>query len=378
MANNCSFCGERPPPGSGLVTGPGVAICGKCASISVDVLTEAAPRRDGFVITDCRVASPHPRRPMITHMPAASVVVKSGIVSWVGSTSEMPARYRDLESIDAGGRLLTPGFVDSGTWLLGSSHRSRPDPESLVESGRRALSQMLTGGVTMLDLRVGGSSDPVLETTLLAAARTVGDSALTQVVVTWVVGRDMAQNAAMPQMAMAAARLASMALLTCGSDDLERSVKEVAPLPPRLLAQAGETPIEADLASIEFVGRLGQAHDSVVVVRSDNLLKREMVGLRGGERRVGLATGFDPHGVELGRMPLLMMMAVELAGWSTDLTLWAATRGSSLALADDSRGLVRKGATADLLLHDGETVTEVIRKPLVDPWSVIVGGQILS
>lgn len=361
----------------GLVTGPGVSICGSCAAIAVDVLTESKPRPDAFLLSDCRVASPHPRSPEMTITSDSSVVIKDGIVSWVGLSSELPSRYRAVEEIEAGGRLVTPGFVDAGAWVLGSTHHGRPDPEELVEQGRRSVSEMLSRGVTMLDLRVGGSADPLLETLLLAAARTVGDLSLGQVVVTWVVGPSISDEVVATQLAPAVSRLASFAMLTDTGGDLERRAKAVSPLPARLLLSAPEA-VEADVLSVEFAYGVGSAPHSVVVLRPDSLLAGRSPALSLPGVRLALASGFDPHGVELTGMPMVMLMAAELAGLTPEGALWSATRGSALALGDETRGLVRKGAAADLLVHDAEAPVDILRRPSTAPWSVIVSGQILA
>ena len=64
----------------------------------------------------------------------AAVLVEDGRVAWIGSAASAAARssssaaegdaYRDAEVVDAGGRAVIPGFVDSHTHLVFGGDRA--------------------------------------------------------------------------------------------------------------------------------------------------------------------------------------------------------------------------------------------------------------
>lgn len=374
MAQRCSFCGERPPPGQGVVTGPGVVICRTCAAIAVDVLSVPDEQPSTFVLSNCSVLAPRPRIPVIDVIREAAVLVRNGAISWVGEAGDLPDRHGHEERVDCEGRLVIPGFVDSGTWLLGSAHRGRPDPAEIVTSARAGLSSMLAAGVTTVDVRVGGTPDPVLDTILLAAARTVGEVGLSQVVVTWVVHPHLSLEEIRSVMGPTASRLASLAMVVDnGVDPLPPRLAAVAPLTPRLLATS--RPETEDVLSVEYAGPPLALAGAVVTIRPDSLTDRGSARmLVAGDSLPALASAYDPHGVSMVGLGWMMLLAMELGGLTADEALWAATRGSALSLGDDSRGLVRAGASADLLIVDGEGAWDLIRRPGARPWNVMVSG----
>jgi imidazolonepropionase len=66
------------------------------------------------------------RRPIAVEViPDGAVAVRDGSIVAVGPTADIDARYRAASTIDAAGRLLTPGLVDPHTHLVhaGSRHR---------------------------------------------------------------------------------------------------------------------------------------------------------------------------------------------------------------------------------------------------------------
>lgn len=50
-------------------------------------------------------------------VPRAAVAWEGERIAWVGPEAELPARWREVERIDAGGRLVIPGLVDCHTHL---------------------------------------------------------------------------------------------------------------------------------------------------------------------------------------------------------------------------------------------------------------------
>lgn len=74
----------------------------------------------------------------------AAVVAEDGIISYVGPVSEMPEVSGDVTEIDAAGRALLPGFVDSHTHLIFGGFR--PDEFEWRLKGDSYMSIMERGG----------------------------------------------------------------------------------------------------------------------------------------------------------------------------------------------------------------------------------------
>lgn len=372
MSKRCSFCGERPPPGAGLVTGPEVTICHTCAAIAAEVLSDPIPPPDRILLTECRLAVPSPRLPRLEVIDDGAVAIRGGVVSWVGPLADLPDHYRRWDAGPCDGRLVLPGLVDAGAWVLGSVHRRPPDPDRLVGAARTALAGIVRTGVTTIDVRAGGSPDPLIETILLAGARAAGETATCGVVVSWVVSPRL-EDDDLTVLGPTAARLAGLALVVNrGGGDPRPRAEAVRPMRPRLLFDHPEPP-EGDWLSVEFGSKIFPIPDQVVVLRPDCLIAGGPVDLGDG-CLPALASGYDPDGVEAPGLGLAMLLAVELGNLSIEQAVWAATRGSALALGEEIRGLLRPGVPADLLILDGDRVEDLVRRPHADPWRVMVGG----
>lgn len=311
-----------------------------------------------------------------------AVAVRRGKVVWIGPEPELPRPYRMLPEIRCEGRLMMPGMVDAGAALLGPIRSSgRPDPVELTEIGARLTGRMLARGITLLDLRVGGGVDPTVETLHLAVARSVGDRLPLDINVTWRCSPEMPVEEVRTVMGPTAARLASCAELRCRGDssDLVARIEACRPLRIRLVCEEMRgracDHLLDQMLSVERVepGRLGGLGPVPLASwrRPDEANRLWEAGLR-----PGFATGSDPaNRLMLGMGPLLMI-TVDLFGLEADRAVWSATRGGALACADKERGRLRLGGPADLMVVDGETVEDLLRRPDGNPaWRVVVGGR---
>ncbi len=370
MSRHCSFCGERPAPGSGLVTGPEVAICRDCASIATEVLSASPTISDQSVLVDARLLIPHPRAVGFEVIDRGAVVIRHGDITWIGDETDLPERYRGWETWDCEGRVVLPGLVDAGTWLLAARTGMPADPDRLIAETRRALGAIAETGITTVDVRCGGSDQPVTETVLLASARAAGESVPIGVVVSWMVAASLTMPALQSVIATAS-RLATLALILNPYEDDPRPAM-LQPVRSRLVLE-GVPPPPGEWVSVEYGTKVIESVDQVLVIRPDGLIAGGPIDLGRG-CLPALASGYDPSGVELPGLGLSMLLAVELGSLGVGQVLWAATRGSALALGDDLRGLLRAGAVADISIWDTDDPQDIVRRPMAKPWRVLVGG----
>lgn len=137
----------------------------------------------------------------------AAVAVRDGIIRYAGPVADMPAEFRNpaVETIDAGGRALLPGFVDSHTHLIFGGFR--PDEfewrmkgdtymsimergggiqstvnatrvlseDELTERARWFVNRMVHMGVTTVEAKSGYGLDTETELKMLRAIRRIAD-----------------------------------------------------------------------------------------------------------------------------------------------------------------------------------------------------------
>lgn len=108
---------------------------------------------NSLIITNATISTPlgHEARKggQMAHLHTienGAVIVKDGIISYVGSMADMPKvdNPESYQHIDAGGRALLPGFVDSHTHLIFGGYR--PDEFEWRLKGDSYMSIMEKGG----------------------------------------------------------------------------------------------------------------------------------------------------------------------------------------------------------------------------------------
>ena len=140
--------------------------------------------------------------------PDAALACADGRIAWLGPMAELPAAQaaQARQTVDAGGRLLTPGLVDCHTHLVfggdragefdmrlnGASYeaiaragggivssvqatRAASEDELLTQSLPRARA-LLADGVTTLEIKSGYGLEPETERRMLRVARRIGES----------------------------------------------------------------------------------------------------------------------------------------------------------------------------------------------------------
>jgi imidazolonepropionase len=118
-------------------------------------------------------------------IPDGAVVISDGVIQWVGRTSDLPPIPPDAEVLDASGKVVLPGFIDSHTHLIFAGSREnefeqrlqgktyeqiaagggginatvqqvrRASKEELKAATRRRLQRLLGFGVTTVEIKSG-------------------------------------------------------------------------------------------------------------------------------------------------------------------------------------------------------------------------------
>ena len=130
----------------------------------------------------------------------AAVLVRDGLVQWVGPEADLPPGLPDLPELDAGGAVVLPGFVDAHTHLVWAgtrreefvarlaglpydgggirttvtATRGASDDELLDLAATRARSAIATGTTTM-EIKTGYGLTPHDELRMLDVIRRLGE-----------------------------------------------------------------------------------------------------------------------------------------------------------------------------------------------------------
>ncbi|TNM39456.1 imidazolonepropionase [Nocardioides albidus] len=354
----------------------------------------------------------------------AAVVVSDGLVEWVGSAAEAPAAD---EVVDAEGRAVLPGFVDSHSHLVFAGDRAlefqaRMAGESYAAGGirttvaatRAASDEQLTAGVarhvaemrrqgtTTLEIKSGYGLSVDDEARSLKVARQFTDE--TTFLGAHVVPPEYADDPAgyvdlvTGPMLEAAAPHASWIDVFCErgafDEDQARTILAAGAavgLKGRLHAnQLGEGPgvhlaAELGLAAVDHCTYL--TDDDVHALRDAGTVATLLPGVEfstkhpypSGRRlieagvTVALASDCNPGSCYTSSLPFCIALAVREMGMTPAEAVWAATAGGAAALGRTDVGRLVPGARGDLLMLDAPTHVHLAYRPgvplVVRTWS---------
>jgi len=135
-----------------------------------------------------------------------AIAAEDGRIAWAGSAADLPAAFRDVETVDLGGRLVTPGLIDCHSHLVHGGNRAREfemrlqgasyeevaragggiistvvatraaGEADLVASALPRLDALIAEGVTTVEIKSGYGLDRETERRMLAAARRLGET----------------------------------------------------------------------------------------------------------------------------------------------------------------------------------------------------------
>jgi imidazolonepropionase len=344
----------------------------------------------------------------------AALVIEGDKVAWTGSASRAPAADA---VVDAAGRAVLPGFVDSHAHLVfagerGAEFAARMAGASYAAGGiratvtatrnasaatlraglRRLATEMLRQGTTTFECKSGYGL------TVAAEARSVALAAEVTPEVTYlgahVVPAEYADDAAAyvdlvcGEMLAACAPHARWVDVFCErgafSADEARAVLAAGKargLLPRVHAnQLGAGPgvqvaVEAGAASADHCTFVTDA--DVAALASSGTVATLLPGAEFGTRQpypdarrlldagvtVALATDCNPGSSYTSSMPFCVALAVRDMGMTTAEAVWAATAGGARALRRTDVGYLAPGARADLIMLEAPSHAYLAYRP---------------
>jgi imidazolonepropionase len=342
----------------------------------------------------------------------AGLVVEDGHVAWVGPSTDTPAAD---DVIDADGRAVVPGFVDSHTHLVFAGDRAEEfaarmagrryeaggirttvaatrvaAADELLRLARQRLAEALAQGTTTIEIKSGYGLDVATEERLLqiASELTPETTYLGAHVVPDGWDADAYVELVTGDMLAACAPHAKWVDAFCETGafdaDQARTVLEAgiaAGLQPRVHAnQLGFGPgvqlaCAVGAAAADHCTYLADA--DVAALADSGVVAGLLPGVEFSTRhpypdarrlldagvRIALATDCNPGTSYTSSMPFCIALAVREMGLTPTEALFAATRGGARSLRRDDVGHLRLGARADLVLLDAPSHVHLAYRP---------------
>jgi imidazolonepropionase len=356
-----------------------------------------------------------PEAGAFTAIRGAAVVLDDGLVAWTGLAAEAPAAD---ERVDAAGRAVLPGFVDSHTHLVFAGERSAEFAArmaglpysaggiaSTVAATRTATDAVLRANLARLAAELLRQGTTTFECksgyglTVAGEARSVALAAEVTAEVTYLgahvvppeFGGDAARyvDLVCGDMLRACAPASRWVDVFCergafGADEA-RAVLAAgahAGLQPRVHAnQLGPGPgvqvaVEASAASADHCTFLSAA-DVDALASSGGTVATLLPGVEFATRSpypdarrlldagvtVALASDCNPGSCFTSSMPLCVALAVREMHMTTQQAVWAATAGGARALRRPDVGHLEVGARADLVMLDAPSHVYLAYRP---------------
>ncbi|MFJ8924507.1 imidazolonepropionase [Streptomyces sp. NPDC102415] len=344
----------------------------------------------------------------------AAVVIDGDRIAWTGESSKAPATDN---AVDAGGRAVIPGFVDSHSHLVFAGDRTaefnarmsgRPysaggirttvaatraaSDEELSANVARYLAEALRQGTTTFETKSGYGLTVEDEARALRIAATHTDEAT--FLGAHIVSPDFADDPAgyvdlvTGPMLDACAPYARWIDVFCErgafDEDQARTILTAGAargLHPRVHAnQLGHGPgvrlaVELDAASADHcthlddadLEALGQGRTVATLLPGAEFSTRaqwpDARRILEAGATVALSTDCNPGSSFTSSMPFCIALAVRDMGMTPDEALWSATAGGAAALRRTDVGRLTPGARADLVMLDAPSHVHLAYRP---------------
>lgn len=352
--------------------------------------------------------------PLTAELNNSAVVVEDGLISWVGESSAAP----DADSrIDAEGRCVIPGFVDSHSHLVFAGDRSdefearmtgqkyaaggirrtvgltrAASDADLAENTAHLVAEMRAQGTTTVEIKSGYGLSTIDESRSLAIAGQFTDE--TTYLGAHVVPEEFSDDPAgyvalvTGEMLDACAPRARWIDVFCddGAFDVDqaRTILEAGQargLGARMHAgQLGPSEgvklaVELGAASVDHCTFLGD--DDVDALASGSTVATVLPGVEFSTRQpypdarrlidagatLAIASDCNPGSCFTSSMPFCIALAVREMHLSPAEAVWAATAGGAKALWRDDVGVVAVGKKADLVILDAPSYVHLAYRP---------------
>lgn len=342
----------------------------------------------------------------------AAVVLDGSRVAWVGPSADAPAA--DV-LVDAGGRAVVPGFVDSHSHLVFAGDRSAEfaarmtgEPytaggirttvaatraatdEQLVSHVARLVAEMRAQGTTTVEVKSGYGLSVHDEARCLAVAAQFTDETTflgAHVVPSGTTPEDYVDLVTGPMLA-AAAPYARWIDVFCedGAFDVDQARTILAAgadsglrgrLHANQLTYGGGVRLACELGLLAVDHCTFLAEPDVAALADSGTIATLLPGVEFSTRqpypdaralldagvRVALASDCNPGSSFTSSMPLCIALAVREMGMSPAEALHAATATGAAALGRDDVGTVALGRSADLVLLDAPSHLHLAYRP---------------
>ncbi|MFL2826883.1 MAG: imidazolonepropionase [Paracoccaceae bacterium] len=349
-----------------------------------------------------------------------ALYIRDGKINWVGKVSEIPSKFLHSKSEDLEGRLVTPGLIDCHTHIVYGGNRSvefemrlngasyedvaragggiistvsdtrLSSIEDLVKDSLHRVDQLISEGVTLIEVKSGYGLDRETELKMLKAARQIQSERPIRVVTTFLGAHAVPpeykddpdtyiDTICIPTLHDANSEgLVDSVDAFCENiafnvDQVERvfqSAKKMG-LPVKVhseqLSHMGGTKLAADYRAlsadhIEYANAqdakaLSIAGTVAVLLPGAFYTLREtqlppLLDLRNEKVPIAIATDCNPGSSPLTSILLTMNMACTLFQMTPQETLAGVTKNAAKALGKKDSGTIEIGNRADLCIWD--------------------------
>ena len=336
-----------------------------------------------------------------TSASGAALVMEAGVVAWTGSSARPPAA--DLR-VDAGGRAVLPGFVDSHAHLVFAGERSAEfaarmagQPyqaggiRSTVAATRAASDEALGANLRSLTAELALQGTTTFECksgyglTVADEARSVALAAAFTREVTYlgahVVPAEYAQDTAGYVDLVCGPMLAA-----CAPGLIPRvHANQLGPGPgAKLAAEFGAASADhltfLDASDIDALAGAGTVATLLPAVEfATRQPYPDAAALMKAGVTVAIATDCNPGSCFTSSMPFCIALAVRELKMTTDQVVWAATAGGARALRRHDVGHLGAGARADVVMLDAPSHSYLAYRPGVPLISAVwQDGQLVA